>query len=569
MFFNKFFRQKQINDTRSLQSLQKKIERKEKIERAMVDIAIKFRSPELLDTAINESLKILVDLSGSDRAYVLQLRNETSQYMSHEYCKIKLFSAMSKCQNLPYSKQPWMIEQYFKYGHVAILDVDKMPLEAEELQKLFKSIHMGSMLSASFASNYQYKGALCITNRKPVEEWDSELRQLIQLIATLIEHTIERKNAEDSLIAAKQKAEENDNLKSAFLMNLSHEVRTPLNSIIGFSYLLSKGVLNDDKRNQLTALISANSNRLLNVIDNLMDIARIESNTLLIDLTTIEIENLIAKVIDQYESKIPQNVAFNTIIDANLSGIKFKSDFHRLSQMIGNLIDNAIKFTTDGEIFLRCKIENNELKISVTDTGIGIAHEHFDKIFTRFWQVDMSMSRRYGGNGLGLAICKELSQIMGYNISLHSALGAGSQFCISIPLNDDIETRLNTINKNALDRKKVLVMDDFEVIHNYIKHILEPSGYACTFVSNAAHAMQLLQDNIFDAIILDVKFNSYTGLQVYEFMIKGKYNTPSIAQSMSFNIAERQIYIDAGFFDYLEKPLSPEKILKSLQKIFN
>lgn len=566
--FKKIFGKKISNSGGNAENeLLKRVHKKEAIEKSMVEIAALFRSPDTLDNAINQALKTIVELSGSERAYVLQLKDSKTQYMSHEYCRWNVLPIKKRLQNVPYRKQPWMIDQYLSNGHVAISNVDKMPKEADDIKAILKNVRVGSMLTSSFASNYTYRGVLCLTNRRPVKCWDSEVVQLIQLVATLIENLIERVDAEEKLTDAKIKAEESDNLKSSFLMNLSHEVRTPLNSIIGFSHLLVNGKLSSERKVHISNMLSQKSLQLLNVIDNLMDIARIESNNLMLEITNFKIKTVIDRVIGKYilEAK-EKNISLNTEIENPLLAIDLKSDFHRLAQMTDNLVQNALKFTSKGEIIVSAKIEEDIILIQVSDTGLGIKKDHFENIFKRFWQVDMSSTRKYGGNGLGLSVAKELAQLMGYAISVDSEYGKGSTFTITIPLTEDIGSRKNIVNKNSENRKKILVLDNHDIIHSYLRHILEPAGYLCTFVVDVVHAIQILRDQEFHVIIIDTQFQDYSGMQIYELIMKEKVNTPVIAHSIMYSEKERKEYLQSGFIEYLEKPHHPEKLLDAIAK---
>ena len=285
MFLKRFNKIKK--DSESYKELKKRLDKKEEYEKAGIEIATLFRNPEIYDESIEKVLKILAEISNSERAYILQLKNSDTQYMSHEYCKIKLLSAKKRCQNLPYKKQPWMIEQYFKCGHVNIPDINTIPFEGREMKEIYKKSRIGSILSATILINYNYHGALCITNRRAIDTWPTELIHLIQFSAALIEHAIERKTNIEKLKEAQKKVQEHEHLKSSFLMNLSHEIRTPLNSIVGFSHLLAKKDIEIEKRLYLSKILSENSLLLLKIIENLIDIARIDSESLIFDINDL------------------------------------------------------------------------------------------------------------------------------------------------------------------------------------------------------------------------------------------------------------------------------------------
>jgi len=237
-----------------------------------------------------------------------------------------------------------------------------------------------------------------------------------------------RKQMEVDLIAAKEKAEESDRLKSAFLANMSHEIRTPLNSIIGFSELLADTHFVDDQKDEFIHHIIVNGNNLLNIISDIVDISKIEAGEITIRKSKIAIKNLLDEI-----------RAMN-LTQANEKQIKFNctcdcvwADKERLHQILNNLIVNALKFTSKGFIEVGCKPIGNTIQFHVKDTGIGIPTDFHQKVFDRFRQVEASYSRKYGGNGLGLAISKNLIELMGGTIWVESESGKGSTFYFTLP----------------------------------------------------------------------------------------------------------------------------------------
>lgn len=244
----------------------------------------------------------------------------------------------------------------------------------------------------------------------------------------------ERKMAEKELIAAKEKAEENDRLKTAFLHNVSHEIRTPMNAILGFSALLEDEGLSEEDRHQFIEIIAQSGNQLLSIINDIVDLASIESGQVKLKLKAVNLNATLRGVCEQFSYKESSaGVKVNLKIDDN-EEISLLTDGTKLVQILTNLINNALKFTRKGTIDLGYNNDGKLLEFFVRDTGIGIAPEFHAKIFDRFYQVDNAVSRQYTGTGLGLSICKAYVELLGGKIWLHSEVGEGTTFYFTIPL---------------------------------------------------------------------------------------------------------------------------------------
>lgn len=240
------------------------------------------------------------------------------------------------------------------------------------------------------------------------------------------------KQIERELISAKDKAEESDSLKSAFLANMSHEIRTPLNSIIGFSELLLDPFFEEEQQVEFVQTIKSNGNNLLDIISNIMDISKIESGQMTFRKQQFSVTKLIQEI---------QKEQLHLIKDKNLEiriqipdhDINLESDQGRVKQILMNFVNNSIKFTEKGYVEIGCNLISGSVQFYVKDTGIGIPVEYHEKIFERFRQVESAHTRKYGGNGLGLTIAKQLADLMGSKVSMESEPGIGSTFYFSIP----------------------------------------------------------------------------------------------------------------------------------------
>jgi PAS domain S-box-containing protein len=261
-------------------------------------------------------------------------------------------------------------------------------------------------------------------------------------IFTDITHT---KKVEEELRKAKGKAEESDRLKSSFLANMSHEIRTPMNGIIGFADLIQNPAITDEKRQHYAEVIKKSGKNLLNLINDLLDISKIESCQMTLNESTHSVDTLIKEVHQFFEAKLEADPSRQIQLQSSVSNQGLDSvtlDFFRLKQILMNLVDNAIKYTEAGIVQISCEIQegSEQLWFSVSDSGIGLSPENKKMIFERFRQADNNISRIYGGTGLGLSICKGLVELMGGKIWVESNLGHGSTFRFVIPFKQPVKT---------------------------------------------------------------------------------------------------------------------------------
>ena len=252
-----------------------------------------------------------------------------------------------------------------------------------------------------------------------------------ELTASL--HRIKKINEE--LLTAKSKAEESDRLKTAFLANLSHEIRTPLNAIMGFSDLLVDTSISKSKMISFANIINTNSAQLLSVIGDLIDISQLETGQIVVKSEVVDVNNLFHELLSTYQLVINNRIHLKCSTRNPNNPIIIISDGNRIKQILCNLLNNALKFCTEGEIEFGYKIKPDLILIFVKDTGIGISKENHKLIFDRFRQVEKPTTKIYGGNGLGLSISAALVAKLGGVMSIHSELGKGSTFSFTIPLN--------------------------------------------------------------------------------------------------------------------------------------
>lgn len=393
----------------------------------------------------------------------------------------------------------------------------------------------------------------------------------------------ERKKIEEELIKAKNKAEESDRLKSAFLANMSHEIRTPMNGILGFANLLNEKETTPLQRRDYAEIINQNSNILLKIIDDILDIAKIEAGQLKIVERPCYLDQL---MYDQY-------LLFKTLVEKredkslhlNLKLPEFKienqiiADQARLSQVLSNLLSNAVKFTDKGQIEFGYILESPEqLKFFVKDTGIGLSPDKFDMIFDRFRQADESRARRYGGTGLGLTISSNLVWLMGGNIWVESELGKGSVFYFTIPYKPYQErvlySAMPTSESNSLlfdwKDKLILIAEDEIINYQYLYELLKTTNATIIHARNGKEAIDLCKENDkIDLVLMDIKMPEVNGYIATREIKKIRPNLPVIAQTAYAMEEEISQCKEAGCDEYISKPINSHKLLQLINNFLN
>lgn len=412
-----------------------------------------------------------------------------------------------------------------------------------------------------------------ITQRKQAEELlykqnqeiEAQYKEFMQLNEVLLK-------ANFDLEVAKKHAEESDKLKTAFLQNISHEIRTPLNGIIGFSNLLQEENISKEEIKDFTKIIQKSGNRLIEIVNNVLDISKIETQQIEIHHTRFSLNSLITDLHSFFESIAYEKTLalnFHNALDDENSIIV--SDFSKLNQILTNLINNAIKFTSQGSIEFGYKISNNEILFYVNDTGIGIAAEWHEKIFERFIQTDLSISRGYEGAGIGLAICKGLVELLGGKIWLESEKNNGTTFFFALPCNFTSSPNTIEIDEpiffNQKQKIKVLVAEDDLISFLYLKNIFNSDNFILLHAKNGKEAVEMVRITTdIDIVLMDIKMPVMDGMQATKQIKQFRPNLPIIAQTaFAFN-EEKDVIMGFGFDDYITKPIKKRILLELFEK---
>ncbi len=384
----------------------------------------------------------------------------------------------------------------------------------------------------------------------------------------------------NALEEAKTKAEESDRLKSAFLANMSHEIRTPMNAIMGFAELLDLEDAPYERRKKFTKTIKERTKDLLNIVNDLLDISRIESHTLKIVETPGNINDILVEINEFYKIKneeiYSKPIEFELVNELKGDQNLIETDFERIKQVLINMIQNAFKFTMQGSITVGCKLkDNNTLLFSVKDTGIGIPREKFNQIFERFRQGDDTyLTREFGGAGLGLSICKGIIELMNGKIWIDSMVDVGSTFYFTIPYKpiNKIEEHplVEPLNEYNFEGKTILIVEDIEYNREYLYEILRDSNANLIFAEDGVTALEKFQVHPeIDIVLMDIRLPDIHGFDLTKTMKEHRATLPIIAQSAYASDEDRTKGLEVGFNDYLTKPINQLTLLKMLNKYFS
>jgi PAS domain S-box-containing protein len=392
-------------------------------------------------------------------------------------------------------------------------------------------------------------------------------------IVSVFENVTQRKSFEIELVEAKNKAEDSDRLKSAFLANMSHEIRTPMNAILGFSDLLSTDEYSPEEKIEFIEMIKSSGRLLLNLINDIIDISKIEAGELKIQPSEFKLLDLLEEMLQGFRQQMDRNgkshVKLLLTHQQELKTALITTDRLRLQQIITNLLSNAMKFTAEGEIEFGALAINNSYEFFVKDTGIGIPEHKLEVVFERFRQADDSHTRLFGGTGLGLAITKHLIELLNGKIWVESQEGKGSAFYFTLPSGSNTHSKTVTSEKVSpslpdFGGKTILVAEDVDTNYFLIKTMLNKLNLNVLHASNGLIALDMAVEHQPDLIIMDIQMPEMDGSEAFEQIRHQQLKMPIIAITAFAMLGEEKQYLDLGFDAYLSKPLSLDKLVDLL-----
>lgn len=418
------------------------------------------------------------------------------------------------------------------------------------------------------------KSLKCLVTAKPYE---NDQNKIIGMVSTFTDIT-RLKKIEKKLIKAKDQAEESDRLKSAFLANMSHEIRTPMNSIIGFSDLLNEDYVEKSTRESYLSIIQNAGNDLLKLIDDIIDIAKIEAGQIQLKAENFSLKKMMTDLHSLYKRNpnlIANRVKLNFIEDV-INCDNIFADELRLKQIVINLLNNAIKFTYEGEIDFGYYLDGAFIQFFVKDTGIGLTKEQIKVVWERFRQADNSTTKKYGGAGLGLSISDGIVKLFGGKIWAESEICKGTTFYFTIPY---IQSNINMFNLEEItekiiynwEKKTILIAEDVDLNYQLVEKFLDDTNVDLIRAKNGIEAIKLYKQhkNIIDVILMDIQMPDMNGYDAIRKIKKINKDIPIIAQTAYAMNDEIKKCYEVGCSNIIKKPIIKKNMVEIINKYIN
>ncbi len=494
---------------------------------------------------------------------VLSLSTERKRY--HEMAKLLPLSIFETNSQgfLTFVNDSWLNNFGYLKSNWNLVNIKDIITQGALLKLIRENNTLDSFEFEALKSNNERFPALLYFNRIKTGRNEGGIRGVIVDITERVKYI-------NALKKEKERAQESDRLKTAFLANVSHEIRTPMNAILGFSEILVNQYDSNEETDVCINQIRESSDLLLNLIDDLIDLAKIESGRIEISKKEFNFEKIVSDLNVHYLKHLEKNkpnLKFS-ISKINEGNYTMFSDDKRIRQVLINLVNNAIKFTAEGFITLSYSIENDNLQVSVSDTGIGISKKEQKYIFERFRQANDSISSNYGGTGLGLSISKQIVELLGGFIMLESEEGKGSTFTFEIPchfteLNNYLPANLD-MDKYNFKEYKFLIAEDDNPSFVLTEKILRLYGADVIRGVNGKEAIEKAANEDPDLILMDMNMPMINGLSATEQIKSRSPYTPIIIQT-AYAMESAQIQAkNSGADDFITKPLDRNRLLEKI-----
>jgi signal transduction histidine kinase/DNA-binding response OmpR family regulator len=534
---------------------------------------------EDVDQAVQITLSQLGEYAEVDRVYIFEyLPEEDIVNNTFEWCGKGISPEIDNLQGIPFSIVPRWKEKFFQNEYVYIPLVSQIAPEYHAEKEILEPQGIISLLVLPLYNGKKFFGFIGFDSVKRQREWSVEHINLLRLAGDIIAGTLNRARFEREIIAARKEAEEANLAKTEFLSTMSHEIRTPMNAILGFGEILHNSI-NDVVNKQYISAILSSGRTLLALINDILDLSKIESGQMNIMEEPVDVQLLVQEIVHQFQPKTSEKGIYLHYENSGVMPPAFITDEVRLRQILFNIVGNAVKFTSNGGVLIDLhakQIDNTslfDLTIRVHDTGIGIPNEKINKIFDPFFQVESTNTRKYGGTGLGLSIAQKLIRRMGGNIDVKSELGRGSTFSIHLPSLE--ATTVALIEKDYHDwetenvvfgESLMLIVDDIEYNRVLISKYFENDKIKIIEAENGLQGVQLCKQHMPDVVLMDLRMPVMNGYEAVE-ILKADTETahiPVIAFTAS-SMKHDEEKIQKLFSGYIRKPVTRNEVVGTLK----
>ncbi|MFA9372353.1 MAG: response regulator [Labilibaculum antarcticum] len=536
---------------------------KDKLERLIPAIKRAVREYELETKRKNDELEL------KEKTDLIETQNEEKEKRANE-----LFIANKE---LTFQNQ----EKEKREAELVVANKELLFQNEEKEKRASELVLANKELAFQNKEKEKRASELAIANKELLfqnEEKEKRAAELVLANKELAFQNEEKEKRAAELVIAKDHAEESDRLKSAFLANMSHEIRTPMNGILGFAELLKGSGLKDEKQEEYVRIIAKSGNRLLNIINDILDISKIESGFMTVSISEVNINEQMEYVYKLFKH-LAEDKGISLSCKSRFSEEKtfINSDKEKLYAILTNLVKNAIKYTDKGTVQFGYEEKENDVEFYVTDTGIGIPSSRCEAIFDRFIQADISDKEARQGAGLGLAIAKEFTVMLGGNIWVESEEGKGSTFYFTLPRKTEIEKHLVVENNSTFEmpvtekeKLKILIAEDDEESEKLLSIIIKELGGEFIEARTGVEAVEMCRDTPgIDLIMMDIRMPEMNGYEATRQIRQFNKEVIIIAQTAFGLLGDREKAIGAGCNDYISKPIAVNKLLSLIKKYCN
>lgn len=581
------------------------------------------------DNGINDALRTLGEFVGVDRSYVF-LYTEDGARMSntHEWCARGVEPAAHRLQDLPANAFPWFAERMARFETVHVPRRDDLPPQARAFREELEAEAIQSLVCVPMVRRRKLIGFVGFDSVRAEKTWPEQIIGLLRIVGEIVANTIVRKRAEEALrkahdelelrvqertadltevntqllqeIAerirterelqvAKEAAEEANRAKTEFLSRMSHEIRTPLTVILSCAEMFAEGEMSGRGWSDCVETVKRNGRHLLGLVNNVLDVSKITTGKMEVERIDCDLPELLSEVrsVATYEAQA-KGIDVRLDIDRNVPK-RIVTDPTKLRQILLNLTGNAVKFTEQGTVCLNVSLvapsgsggrggastaeSAGILRFAVQDTGIGIERDKLSTIFDAFSQADSSITRRYGGTGLGLTISKGMADLLGGTLGVQSEPGRGSTFTLELPYQP---TEQSAMHKPArpgggragdarLSGVEILIADDCDDVRRVMEVLLSNAGARVTGVASGRAVVERAADNEYDVVLLDIHMPDLDGISAVTQMRRQGVRAPLVAVTADATADSRRRCLEAGFNEFMFKPFQSDELVNKIR----